>query len=267
MSQGSWVLFLTDWSMMKNRFDLFNDWIDSVEVSVVNTLTKLSPWLSPVIPAYMTYGHVNVFLAFHPLLAFSAALLVEILGFATVATGISFWYYNRRTKAGAKKAPLWGVITIFVFYLAIVLAVNVIIDVTNQFGDATSKAWAVIAVRALFTLQTIPGAVLVALRVGHANLLKDLQDERTASRTKDAGNSQPSTESSSQDVKRAPDLRKLKDKLQFSDLTFIATSSPDQISQKYGQMSQRTAYSWKEYANGELARRNGNGSHETTSAG
>jgi hypothetical protein len=246
---------------MKNRFDLFNDWIDRAEVSVVNTLTKLSPWLSPVIPAYMTFGHVNKFLGFNFLLALCAALLVEILGFATVATGISFWFYNRRTKAGAKKAPLWGVIAIFAFYLAIVLAVNVIIDVTNQFGDEVSKAWAVIAVRALFTLQTIPGAVLVALRVGHANLLKDMQDERNATRTKDAENLQTPTESSLQDVKRAPDLRKLKDKMQLGDLTFIATSSPEQIMQKYGQMSQRTAYGWKEYANTQLARQNGNGSN------
>lgn len=245
---------------MKNRFELFNDWIDRVEVSVVNTLTKLSPWLSPVIPAYMTYGHVNVFLGFNAFLALCAALLVEILGFATVATGISFWFYNRRTKAGAKKAPLWGVIAIFAFYLAIVLAVNVIIDVTNQFGDEASKAWAVIAVRALFTLQTIPGAVLVALRVGHANLLKDMQDERNTTRTKDAENLQPQTESSLQETKRAPDLRKLKDKLQAGDLTFIATSSPEQIMQKYGKMSQRTAYGWKEYANLRLARQNGNGS-------
>lgn len=148
-------------------FDTINDWIWATEGSVVNLLSAFAPWLAPLAPAYMTYQHAVNTLKFPIYIATPAALVVEILGFSTVSTYMAFWFYNKRNKAAAKKAPLTLVISAFVFYLALIVSSNVLLD---TFPDSR---WAVIAVRSLFTLQTVPAAVIVISRVQHRDTIAE----------------------------------------------------------------------------------------------
>ena len=48
-----------------------------------------------------------------------------------------------------------------------------------------------ITVKALFTLQTIPGAVIVVIRSAHRDLLKQIEDERSRPKANDTPNSSP----------------------------------------------------------------------------
>ena len=118
------------------------------------------------------------FLNFDAWLAWVLALVVEILGFGTVSTGLDFWFYNRRNKAQAKKAPFKLIIISFVFYLGLIVTSNVIIDWAKEFGTPVQQSWSIISVRFLLTLQTLPAALIVATRTGHRDLLKEIRQEK-----------------------------------------------------------------------------------------
>ena len=167
--------------MGSDFFDSLNNWIRNTESSIVNFLSSFAPWLAPIIPAYMTYSHAIGVLHFPIEIAIPAALVVEILGFSAVSTFLAFWFYNRRTVAGTKRAPIEVVIIAFVFYLSLIVVSNVLLD-----ASAGTKwlSWAVVAVRALYTLQTIPAALIVAVRTQHRELLLELAKEKSEKASK-----------------------------------------------------------------------------------
>lgn len=164
--------------MKMNIFDRFNEWINDFEGSFVNSLTAFAPWIAPLAPAYMTYEHMTKFLEFPIPLAIALAVMVEILGFGTVSTGLDFWFYNRRERAGNKKAPLTIIVVTFAFYLVLIIVSNVVIDISNAYLSEVWQKGAIILVRLLLTLQTIPGALMVAARTGHRDLLKEIKREK-----------------------------------------------------------------------------------------
>jgi hypothetical protein len=184
--------------MNSDFFDRLNNWIRNTESSIVNFLSSFAPWLAPIIPAYMTYSHATGVLEFPFAVAVPAALVVEILGFSAVSTFLAFWFYNRRTVAGTKRAPIEVVIIAFVFYLALIVVSNVLLDATK--GTEWS-GWAVVAVRALYTLQTIPAALIVAVRTQHRELLSELAKEKLMK----VSNSHPTTSgTTSETTSRTP---------------------------------------------------------------
>ena len=172
--------------MVENFFDKLNNWINDTEGSLVNFLTAFSPWLAPLIPATMTYNHVIEFLKFQPWIAFVSAIIVEILGFGTVSTGLDFWFYNRRNKAQSKQAPLALIVFSFAFYLGLIVTSNVVIDWAKEFGTPVQQSWSIILVRFLLTLQTIPAALIVATRTGHRDLLREIKQERLEKQQKNS---------------------------------------------------------------------------------
>lgn len=164
---------------MSNFFDNLNNGIREAEGSVVNFLSAFAPWLTPIIPAYMTFQHAQNTLKFPVWVASTSAVVVEILGFTSISTFMAFWFYNRRNVAEAKKAPLTLVIVAFGFYLSLIVFSNVLLD------SFPGSAWAENSVRAFFTLQTIPAALLVSVRTQHRALLKEIaieKEERTKER-------------------------------------------------------------------------------------
>ena len=157
-----------------NFFDKLNATIRNTETSIVNLISTFAPWLAPLAPAFMTYQHAinKETLNFPVLIAFPVALVVEILGFSAVSTFMSFWFYNKRNKAETKKAPLTLIIVAFAFYLALILVSNVLLD---AYGNAL---WTLITVRALYTLQTIPAALIVAVRTQHRDMISEITKEQ-----------------------------------------------------------------------------------------
>lgn len=153
----------------ENVFDSINNWIRGTESSIVNFLSAIAPWGAPLPAAYMSYQHMMGILHFENWVAFPAAAVIEILGFSTVSTAMSFWVHNQRNKDGKDKAPIWVVLVAFAFYLGIVITMNVAIDANT--GTENEKL-AIIIVRALLTLMSIPAALVMAVRTQHNELVK-----------------------------------------------------------------------------------------------
>ena len=240
--------------MVENFFDKLNNWINDTEGSLVNFLTAFSPWLAPLIPATMTYNHVIEFLKFQPWIAFVSAIIVEILGFGTVSTGLDFWFYNRRNKAQSKQAPLALIVFSFAFYLGLIVTSNVVIDWAKEFGTPVQQSWSIILVRFLLTLQTIPAALIVATRTGHRDLLREIKQERLEKQQMKVSESKPKDSESSENFPKVSDWRKLRPELSDEDLYNIAYLSPTDVkvtAEKFG-VTERTVENWRGYARKEL---------------
>lgn len=233
-----------------NRFETLNDWIRNTESSIVNFLSVFAPWLAPLTPAYMTYQHASGILGFPDAIAIPASILVEILGFSAVSTFLSFWFYNRRNQAVSKRAPIEVIIFAFAFYLALIIFSNVLLD------SFPKERWAEITVRALFTLQTIPAALIVAVRTQHKDLLSEISKERQQKLAERTQKPSESTESSRKVSEDFPtDWRKLRPRLSEGDVANLASMSAEQVKQfsKDHNIDIRTVTNWRSYARKELS--------------
>lgn len=229
-----------------NRFEILNDWIRNTESSIVNFLSVFAPWLAPLTPAYMTYQHAISTLDFPFYVALPAAIVVEILGFSAVSTFLAFWFHNKKDKATYKRAPIEVIVIAFVFYLALIIFSNVLLDAFPN------QKWAEITVRALFTLQTIPAALIVAVRTQHRDLLSEINAER---QRKLMESKQKVVESSQElSVNLPKDWRSLRPKLSDADVANMASMSAEQVkefSKKYD-IDVRTVTNWRAYARKEV---------------
>lgn len=232
--------------MNNNNFDSLNDWIRNTESSIVNFLSVFAPWLAPLTPAYMTYQHATSILNFPFYVAIPAAILVEILGFSAVSTFLAFWFHNRKTQATYKRAPIEVIVFAFSFYLALIIFSNVLLDAYP------SERWAEITVRALFTLQTIPAALIVAVRTQHRDLLSEIKKERDQ---KVSENTRKVTNDEQKVSGNLPkDWRHLRKQISEQDVANLANLSPEQVrdvSVKYG-VDVRTVTNWRIYARKEI---------------
>jgi len=232
-----------------NKFDILNEWIRNTESSIVNFLSVFAPWLAPLTPAHMTYDHSRKVLEFPPLVALPAALLVEILGFSTVSTFLAFWFHNKKNKADVKRAPIEVVAFAFLFYLALILFSNVLLD---TFPD---ERWAEITVRALFTLQTIPAALIVAVRTQHRDLLSEIKAERSERMKKVSEISQKDEPKVSETFRNFPkDWRQLEPTLTYEQTVKIASLTPEQVREWANRVgvSEKTITNWRASARQKL---------------
>lgn len=155
-----------------NKFEQLNEGIRNTESSVVNLLSAVAPWLAPIAPAYMTYQHAVGVLDFPIWIALPIAAVVEIMGFSALSTFMEFWFFNRRNPAGYKKAPIETVVIAFAVYLITIISSNVLLDAFDN-----SKP-IVITVRAMLAIQTIPAAIIVIVRAGHREFLKEIKKDK-----------------------------------------------------------------------------------------
>mgnify|MGYP001599507642 CR=1 FL=1 len=236
-----------------NNFDKLNDWIRNTESSIVNFLSVFAPWLAPITPSYMTYQHATSVLNFPGYIAIPAAILVEILGFSAVSTFLAFCFHNKKTQANYKRAPIEVVILAFVFYLSLIIFSNVLLDAFP------SERWAEITVRALFTLQTIPAALIIAVRTQHRDLLSEIRKERLQKLAENLQKEEDEvTERVEQEQKVTEnfpkDWRKLRPTLSYEqvvELSGLTSAQVKEFSRRNG-VDERTVTNWRLYANKEL---------------
>lgn len=158
---------------MKNILGLFfgflGDLISGAEKSFLDFLGALVPYCVPIIPAYLTYFHVQKEMEFPAWVAVTAAFVVETLGMASVSTAIRFWYHNVKYTKADNKAPFGLAIGVYLFYIAVVVTVNVILEIYT----GTRSGWIILAI-ALFTLLSVPSGVLIAIRAQYSQVLEDI---------------------------------------------------------------------------------------------
>lgn len=155
-------------------FKAISDTINGAEKSFLDLLSALVPYAVPIIPAYLTYFHTTEQMNFPPQIGYTAAFVVEVLGMASVSTTIRFWRHNQKYKAsGNNRAPFMLALATYIFYIVIVLSVNVILEmVSNQRGG-----WVIFSI-GLFTLLSVPSGVLISIRAQYSEMLEERQASR-----------------------------------------------------------------------------------------
>lgn len=240
----------------KNIFDKMDEWVNGTEGSIVNFLTAFSPWMAPLAPAYMTFRHMDEFLHFPYLISIALAALVEILGFATVSTGLDFYFHNKKEKSGVKRAPIEVVVGVFIFYLGLILVSNVVIDISVAYLDKNWQSGAIILVRALLTLQTVPGALIVAVRTGHRDLLRQIKREKEEADSRKLSESDGKSRGESGDFsenfpKRWSELRKT---LTWEQVVWWSQIDSVEVKKKakLHNVDERSIVNWRSYARQEV---------------
>jgi hypothetical protein len=128
----------------------------ALENTLVDVVAAFTPWIAPLVPAAIGYDNVRTYLHFDPWLAFVYALVVEFLGLATVTTALQFWSWNQtKSEERQGEAPFLLALSTALFYLAITISVNVLLDE----GTTLVKV-----VKALASTFSIVGALTLALR-------------------------------------------------------------------------------------------------------
>jgi hypothetical protein len=136
----------------------------ALERALVDNLAATTPWLSPVVPAYIALQNMTEILKFHLAVALIGAATVEFLGLATVYTLLALWDYNSTKELKDPKAPLPPAVATAAGYILVILVVNVILDS----GPLVNKI-----AKALLSLLSVIGAVTLAVRAQHARRLEE----------------------------------------------------------------------------------------------
>lgn len=141
----------------------------AAEGTLLDNVAATTPWLAPAIPAQMAYRNVHDYLGFDPVWSFLTGLVIEFLGLAAVHTTFQLWEFNEERKAGESEAPVRWAMLAGGAYIAIVLLVNVILELGVPGGTILAKA--------LLSLLSIVGAFVLALRSQHSRRLAEREHE------------------------------------------------------------------------------------------
>lgn len=225
-----------------NIFEEANSVIRDVETSFVNFISAVAPWAAPLAPAYLTWVHMQSGLGFPPWVAFFLALVVEILGLSAISTILGFWSHNRRYKADVRKAPVIVPIIAYVFYLTIIITVNVLFEAAKDPVMGLSESWVRIGAIILLSLFGLPAALIIGVRTLHHEMLGQLEEQRKARRV-----TQVQETPATLVFEQAQDDHARKKLVFFADVQAGKVNesdlNPDSISATYN-VSTRTAYRW-----------------------
>jgi hypothetical protein len=228
----------------RNFFDRANDFIRNTETSLVNFLSAVAPWAAPLAPAYLSWNHMRMELAFPVWVAWSVAIVVEILGLSAISTILAFWMHNRRYKKDGRKAPVIVPGSAFIFYLLVILTINVMLEAAKIPGFFIASEWVRIIAIALLTLLSVPAAIIIAVRTLHHQMLDGIEQEKAERRqTQARPRSEPASNNGATRRKSQFFLDvqsgRLQNKLDDSGLSLTAKT----IADLYG-VSERNAFRW-----------------------
>ena len=167
-------------------FRFVSNILNGAETAVIDFISVFVPWTVPVIPAYLTFDHTSKQMDFPSWVAATAAFVVEALGLASVATAVRFWKHNQKYKDDKNRAPFWIAASVYVFYLVVVLSVNVILEYVASTRTAT-VIWAI----ALFSTLSFPAGLLIAIRAQYIHVLEEIEERKAERRGTKGGTSEP----------------------------------------------------------------------------
>lgn len=230
--------------MNENVFDKINAFIRNVEGSFVSTISAIAPWFAPLPAAVMSFMHMTGVLGFDAWVAWAVAITIEILGFSTISTWLSFWSWNRRyqSKDSLKRAPMGFVFGAFIFYLTIVISMNVLLDAAGYFPDVLNEKVIIVVVRGSLTLLTIPAGLIIATRVQHNDLIDEMRRAKEEKKLPKVSESFSKTSPTS--------WRSVRKSLSTAEVQFIQTAQVQDVMNQFN-ISERTAYNWQSYARRE----------------
>jgi hypothetical protein len=164
--------------ILEKMFRWVSDTINNGERAVLDALSAIVPYTTASIPSYLTYVHTFTYMAFPERVAWMAAFTVEVLGVTAVSTAIRFWQWNKTHIQEKDRAPFWLATATYGFYIAIVLSVNVILEIY-----AKERAPAVIWAIGLFSMLSVPSGILISIRAQHGEMLEGKREQAEQRRT------------------------------------------------------------------------------------
>ena len=146
------------------------------EQNLIDSVARFTPWLAPLIPATFAYQSVTnpALLNQHWLIGLLIAATIEGLGLASVHTSLSLFEYIKTHDKQKPKVEAGIMLLMTLFYLAIVVVVNIVLDLQHPTQIVIAKA--------LLSLVSIPAAVTLSIRQLHKAKLAD-EDEHKAELT------------------------------------------------------------------------------------
>lgn len=221
---------------------------EAMEVLVIDLIASWTPWVAPLIPAYMTYSSMTSKLSFPGWVAWAGAIAVEFLGLSSIQTAVTFWNYNSEKRVSDPRAPILVAILVGAFYLAVVITVNAILD--------TSGGLKILS-KALLSSVSVSAGMTIALRAGHVRRLQQVEAARQERREARKGfqvftpappalsegrkdNENSESLRKDQVISESYDWRNLSDDEQMS----LAGKSAAQIRMEYPGITARTALNW-----------------------
>lgn len=173
-----------------NTFDRINAAIEDAESSIITLVTTLIPWLAPALPAYLTYSHLSA-MGIPSAVAVAMALCVEGLGLSAVATAFAAMRHNKKHRAEMRKTSLAFPIGAYVFYLLVVITVNVVLSLPLT---ETARVYAQVAAIALLTLISAPAFIIAVARQEQRSIDRDWQGRQGASASTAKSTAKPASD-------------------------------------------------------------------------
>lgn len=134
-----------------------NKFFRSLEHSLINVIAAIIPWLVPLVPAYLTGWHVTTQLGLPDWAGWVIGAIVEGLGLASMNKTIAFWENNRRYVKDVKKMPILIPLGTYLWYLVIVIVVNILLEWTS------GQNWVRVVAVGLLSTLSVPTAALIAV--------------------------------------------------------------------------------------------------------
>lgn len=133
------------------------------EKTFVGNLASTIPWIAPLVPAWFAYENATAEnkLNLPPAVGIIISTSIEGLGIGVVTTALELWDWNDRNKDQKITAPLYVSAGTVVFYMAIVIMVNVGLDL----------GWSDWIVKIMLSMLSIPAVITLALRSQHSRRL------------------------------------------------------------------------------------------------
>lgn len=146
---------------IKEKIENLNSSIEDAEGAIITFVTTMIPWLAPAMPAWLTYHHLVNMVNIPVLVAGAMALTVEFLGLSAVSTAFQAMRHNKTHKADKRKVSLRFPIIAYVFYILVILTVNIVMEIPMT---EIQKTWAEIASIGLLTLISTPAFIIAIAR-------------------------------------------------------------------------------------------------------
>ena len=172
-----------------NFFEWFDEIREKLESAMINFAAGIIPYFSSLIPAWFVFIHLRDMLSVPTPLAIMFAVVVEVLGFASINTFVTLYQYRRKysdkTTRGSV-SPNFAIFS-FVMYLVVIVLVNGVLGIVDSVDLALlyenrantayilqNLAEPIATAFSIFVLSllTIPGAVVVVSRTQHNEFIQ-----------------------------------------------------------------------------------------------
>lgn len=142
-----------------------------LEGVLVDNISATTPWLAPIIPAWLAYRNMVGKLGFEPWVALVGAIAIEFIGLAAVNTALELWQYNDSKRQKDASAPFGIAFAAGLFYIVIVITVNALLDISVELPVRVASI-------VLLSLLSVDAGMIIAIRSQHRRVLSDITSEK-----------------------------------------------------------------------------------------